>query len=55
MVVVLDAPNDRAIAVAALAVAREGNTATRTMLAFSEEEFAQIMSELPLGAATGVS
>ncbi|MBN1402196.1 MAG: GYD domain-containing protein, partial [Anaerolineae bacterium] len=42
-----DAPNDEAVAVYTLALARLGNVTTQTMRAFSEDEFAQIVSKLP--------
>ena len=47
MVAVCDAPNDEAIAVFQLALARLGNVTTQTMRALSEEEFAQMVSKLP--------
>jgi uncharacterized protein with GYD domain len=44
---VFEAPNDQAIATAALAAASQGVYTSHTMRAFSEEEFAQIVSSLP--------
>ena len=47
LVGVFEAPDDQAIAAAALAFAGQGNYTTRTMRAFSEEEFAQVVAKLP--------
>ena len=47
LVGVFEAPDDQAIAAATLAFAGQGNYTTRTMRAFSEEEFAQIVAKLP--------
>ena len=47
VVAVVDAPNEQAAAVAALSQASQGNVTTQTMRAFSEEEFAQLVSRLP--------
>ncbi len=46
-VMVVEAPDDQAMALVLLAGARQGNVATQTMRAFSEDEFAQIVSKLP--------
>jgi len=46
LVAVWDAPDDQAMAAFTLSVASLGNVTTRTMRAFSEEEFAQIVGRL---------
>ena len=45
-VAVVDAPDDQTVTAFVLALARAGNATTQTMRAFSEEEFAQIVSKL---------
>lgn len=47
LVAVWDAPDDQAMAVGALALAKAGNVTTTTVRAFSEDEFAQIVGKLP--------
>lgn len=47
MVAVIDAPDDQAMAAAMLTQAGRGYVTTQTMRAFSEDEFAQIVSRLP--------
>ncbi len=47
MVAVVDAPDDQTIATRLLLTGKAGNAASQTMRAFSEEEFAQIVSKLP--------
>ncbi len=47
LVSIWDAPDDQTMAAFVLAQARLGNVATHTLRAFSEEEFAQIVSKLP--------
>ncbi len=47
MVAVVDAPDDQTIARRLLLTGRAGNASSVTMRAFSEEEFAQIVSKLP--------
>ncbi len=42
-----DAPDDQTMAALALAMSKLGTITTQTMRAFSEEEFAQIVSRLP--------
>ncbi len=42
-----EAPDDQTVAVDMLTIAGSGNVTTVTMRAFSEEEFAQIVSKLP--------
>jgi uncharacterized protein with GYD domain len=46
LVAVWDAPGDESMASVALAVGRNGFVTTQTMRAFSEEEFAKIVSGL---------
>ncbi len=46
IVAVFDAPNDQTMATFLLESARAGGTTTQTMRAFSEEEFAQVVSRL---------
>ncbi|MCL4534858.1 MAG: GYD domain-containing protein [Bacteroidetes bacterium] len=43
----IDAPDDQTVAVGVLRQASQGNLTTQTMRAFSEDEFAQIVSRLP--------
>ena len=45
-VIVLDMPNEQAASLIALGVAQQGAAATQTMRAFSEEEFAQLVTRL---------
>ena len=47
MVSILDAPDDQTVARWLLALGQRGIVTTQTMRAFSEEEFAQIVSKLP--------
>ncbi len=47
MVSIWEAPDDQTIGTLALATASLGNVTTQTLKAFSEEEFAQIVSKLP--------
>ena len=47
VVAIWDAPDDQTMAAFALAAASRGDIATQTMRAFSDEEFAQIVSKLP--------
>ena len=47
LVAVSEAPDDQAAAVVALTLAAGGNVSGQTMKAFSEEEFAQVVSKLP--------
>ncbi len=47
LVVVGDAPDDQTIATRILMTDLAGNATTQTMRAFSEEEFAPIVSKLP--------
>jgi len=47
VVIVFDAPNDEAVAKAALAIGQQGNARTQTMRAFSLDEFKKIVSALP--------
>ena len=47
LVGVWEAPDDQTSSVFMLMVAASGYVATQTMRAFSEEEFAQIISKLP--------
>ncbi len=46
MVAVVDAPNDQTLAARLLRTDLAGNAVSQTMRAFSEEEFAQIVSKL---------
>ena len=46
-VTVLDMPNEQAVSLFALSMARQGTAITQTMRAFSEEEFAQLAARLP--------
>jgi uncharacterized protein with GYD domain len=47
LVAVGEAPNDEVAAQFALIMGQAGNVTSHTMRAFSEEEFAQIVSRLP--------
>lgn len=47
LVAIGEAPDDQTMAAFVLATAGLGNVTTQTMRAFSEEEFAQIVSKLP--------
>ncbi len=46
-VAIVDLPSDEAVATMLLATAMRGNVQTQTMRAFTEEEFAGIVSKLP--------
>jgi uncharacterized protein with GYD domain len=47
MVSVVDAPDEQTLAARLLITGQAGRFTTRTMRAFSEEEFAQIVAKLP--------
>ncbi len=47
IVAITEFPDDQTAAAAVLALARGGNITTVTLKAFSEDEFAQIVSKLP--------
>jgi uncharacterized protein with GYD domain len=47
MVLVLEAPDDAAMAKVALATASKGSVSTETLLAFTEEEYRKIIGALP--------
>ncbi len=47
MAIVVDAPDDQAIAAGVLRLARDGYATSVTMRAFSEDEFAQVVGKLP--------
>ncbi len=47
IVAIAEFPDDQTAGMAVLALARGGNLTTVTMRAFSEDEFAQIVSKLP--------
>ncbi len=47
IVAITEFPDDQTAAAALLSLAGAGNVTTMTMRAFSEEEFAQIVSKLP--------
>ncbi len=47
LVAVSEGPDDQTAAALALALAGSGNVTSQTLKAFSEEEFAQIVSKLP--------
>jgi len=47
LVAIGEFPDDQTAAAFALALGRLGNATTQTLKAFSEEEFAQIVSKLP--------
>lgn len=46
-VAVIEAPSDEVMARLALAIGSHGNISTETLRAFNEQEFLQIVSELP--------
>ena len=46
-VAIVEAPNDETMARLALAIGSHGNISTETLRAFNEQEFLQIVSELP--------
>jgi uncharacterized protein with GYD domain len=46
-VVLLEAPNDEAIAQWALALGRGGNVSTETLRLFTEDEFKKMVAALP--------
>lgn len=46
-VIVIEAPDDAAVAKAALTLGGAGNVQTQTLKAFTESEFEKIVSELP--------
>ena len=46
-VAVIEAPSDEAMARLALAIGSHGNISTETLRAFDQQEFLQIVSELP--------
>ena len=46
-VAIIEAPNDEVMARLALAIGSHGNITTETLRAFNEQEFLQIVSELP--------
>jgi len=47
MVLILEAPDDKAMAQIALATASKGSVATETLVAFTEEEYRKIIAALP--------
>lgn len=47
LVIVVEAPDAATAAKALLAVASQGNVATETLTALTEEEFRRVVSELP--------
>lgn len=47
LVTVGDAPDDQTMGAYSLALSKLGNVVTQTMRAFSEDEFAQVVSRLP--------
>ena len=47
MVLILEAPDDAAMAKIALATASRGSVSTETLLAFTEEEYRKIIGALP--------
>src|SRR5262245_23038058 len=47
IVVVSDAPNDETVAKVSLALASKGNVRTKTMRAFTENEFRKLIESLP--------
>jgi uncharacterized protein with GYD domain len=47
MVLVIEAPEDAAVAKNALATSSKGSVVTETFRAFTEEEYRKIVSELP--------
>lgn len=46
-VVISEAPNDETVAKLALSIGAEGNVRTETLRAFTEDEYRQMISELP--------
>lgn len=46
-VVISEAPNDEAVAATVLSIARLGNVRTTTLKAFTEEQMAKIVAEIP--------
>ena len=46
-VLILEAPNDETVAKLMLAIGSHGNIRTQTSRAFTEEEFRQIVTDLP--------
>jgi uncharacterized protein with GYD domain len=46
-VAIIEAPSDEVMARLALAIGSHGNISTETLRAFNEQEFLQIVSELP--------
>ncbi|HLE28279.1 MAG TPA: GYD domain-containing protein [Anaerolineales bacterium] len=46
-VLILEAPNDETVAKLMLAIGSHGNLRTQTSRAFTEEEFRQIVTDLP--------
>jgi len=47
LVIIAEAPNDETIAKVSLGLAAKGNVRTRTMRAFTEDEFRKIVGSLP--------
>lgn len=47
MISIVDAPNDQTLAARVLATAMAGNVTTQTMRALSEDEFAQVVNQIP--------
>ena len=47
VVAIFDAPDDKTMASLVLDIAKKGNVTTKTVRAFSEEEFAEIVGRLP--------
>jgi uncharacterized protein with GYD domain len=47
LVIIGEAPDDETMGAFSLALARAGNVSVTTMRAFSEEEFARVVSRLP--------
>lgn len=47
IVVLVEAPNDEAVALTALAIAGQGHVRTATLKAFTEEEFLRLLERLP--------
>ena len=47
LVLIWDAPDDQIMAAIVLAQVMRGNVTTQTMRAFTEDEFAQVVSKLP--------
>jgi uncharacterized protein with GYD domain len=44
---IVEAPNDETVAKASLAIASFGNVSPQTLRAFTEQEFGQIVADLP--------